>query len=40
MKSEFNYELKPGVKVRFIQNKQFKSVQMIIFTMVKCVCLL
>ena len=30
MKSEFNYELKPGVKVRFIQNKQFKSVQMMI----------
>ena len=30
MKSEFNYELKPGVKVRFIQNKQFKSVQMMV----------
>lgn len=30
MKSEFNYELKPGVKVRFIQNRQFKSVQMMV----------
>lgn len=30
MKSEFNYELKPGIKVRFIQNKQFKSVQMMV----------
>ena len=30
MKSEFNYELKPWIKVRFIQNKQFKSVQMMV----------
>lgn len=30
MNKEFNYEVKPGIKVRFIQNKQFKSVQVMV----------